>query len=105
MLSITADVEAAAGVRADSVEGAVLPLSAGTATASDRGVIALARPRIVWAAADVFGPDRYAVGQDPAAGGGQAACPSSPIKQNPHMTRIAAASGGGLGPHPARDPV
>jgi hypothetical protein len=110
MLSMTTDVEVATGARAGSAEGAVLPLSAGiatgsAATASGRGVIAFVRPRAVWAAADVFGQDRYAVGQNPAAGCGQAACPSNPIEQNPHMTRIAAASGGGLGPHPARDPV
>ena len=104
MLSMTADVEVATGARAGSAEGAVLPLSAGTATAGGRGVV-FARPRTVWAAADVFDQDRYAVGQVPAAGCGQAACPSNPIKLDPHMTRIAAASGGGLGPHPARDPV
>jgi hypothetical protein len=104
VLSMITNVATAADVCAGSGAGAVLPPGAGAVTASGRGVIAFARPRAVWAA-DVFGQGRNAAGQDGAAGRDQVPCRRNPIEQYPHMTRIAAASSGGLGPYPARDPV
>lgn len=104
MVNITVNAETAADACAGSGLGAFLPQGVGTVTANGAGAVRFARPRAV-SAAEVFGPRRNAVGQGTAAGQGQALGLQNPSKQYPHTTRIAAASGGGLGSHPPRDPV
>jgi hypothetical protein len=101
MLNILSNAETAAGACAGSGVNAFLPQGV---AASGTGAVMFVRPRAA-RAAESFSQCRSAAGQDVAAGRGQALGLSNPVKQYPHMTRIAAASGGGLGPHPARDPV
>jgi hypothetical protein len=99
MLNIDVDVEAAAEARTPLGEGACLPSVAVRATHVHRCVAEFPRPRAFWAA-DGFGQRHMASGL--AVTPGQ----PNPSKQNyPYPTRIAAASGGAKGPHPARDPV
>jgi hypothetical protein len=99
MLNKVSDIEAAADARTPSGEGACLPSVAVRTAQSHRCTVVFARPRAFWAA-DVFGQRRTASGR------GMAPGQPNLSKQNyPYPTRIAAASGGTLGPHPARDPV
>ena len=98
MLNLTSDVEAAAEARTPFGEGACLP-SVAVRTAQPHQRVTFVRPRAHWAA-DVFAQRRTASGR------GMALGQPNPGKQNyPYPTRIAAASGGAKGPHPARDPV
>jgi hypothetical protein len=99
MLNMVSDVEAAADARTPFGEGACLPSVAVRIAQPHRRTVAFARPRAFWAA-DVIGQRRQASGLGVALG------QPNPSKQNyPYPTRIAAASGGAKGPHPARDPV
>ena len=100
MLNKVSEIEAAADARTPFGEGACLPsVDVRTAQSHRRTAVARPRPRVFWAV-DVFGQRRTASGR------GMAAGQPNPSKQNyPYPTRIAAASGGTLGPHPARDPV
>jgi hypothetical protein len=99
MLNKVSDVEAAAAARTPFGEGACLPSVAVPTAQSHRWAVEYARPRAFWAA-DVFGQRHTASDR------GMALGQPNPSKQNyPYPTRIAAASGGALGPHPARDPV
>jgi hypothetical protein len=99
MLNKVSEIEAAADARTPFGEGACLPSVAVRTAQSHRLDMKFARPRAFWAA-DVFGQRRTASGR------GMALGQPNPSKQNyPYPTRIAAASGGTLGPHPARDPV
>jgi hypothetical protein len=82
MLNILSNTETAADPCAGSVPGAVLPGYVGTVEPGGTGALVRPRPR----AGQQFGP--------------QISC-----EKYAHMTRIAAASGGASGPHPARDPV
>ena len=98
MLSIFEDVHAAASARQVSGAGALLP-SCVQAWPAGTAAVVFARPR-VGRAAEAYGRRRFAVGHGVLLG------QPSTAKQYLNMTRIAvAASGGGLGPHPARDPV
>jgi hypothetical protein len=98
MLSIFADVHAAAAARPASGPGAFLPPCVQAWPAGTAGVV-FARPR-GHRAADAYGRRRLAVGHGVPRG------QQSTAKQYLNMTRIAVvASGGGMGPHPARDPV
>jgi hypothetical protein len=99
MLNMVSDVEAAAEARIPFGEGACLPSAAARTAQPHRPAVAFVRPRAFWAA-DVFG--RRHMASDLGVALGQ----PNPGKQNyPYPTRIAAASGGAKGPHPARDPV
>jgi hypothetical protein len=106
MLNFPSNLETAAGARAGSGLGAFRPGAAGTAKPNCTGAVALPRPRpCAVSAADVFGHGRAAAFQGPAAGQGQPSELQSTSEKYAHTTRIAAASGGALGPHSARDPV
>jgi hypothetical protein len=101
MLNKVSDVEAAAEARAPFGEGACLPSVAVRTAQSHRRIAEFARPRprAFWATAG-FGQRHTASDR------GMALGQPNPSKQNyPYPTRIAAASGGAKGPHPARDPV
>jgi hypothetical protein len=101
MLNKVSDIEAAADARTPFGEGACLPSAVARTAQSHRRAVAFPRPRprAFWAA-DVFG-QRHTVSEL-----GMASGQPNPSKQNyPYPTRIAAASGGAKGPHPARDPV
>jgi hypothetical protein len=101
MLNKVSDVEAAAEARTPFGEGACLPSVAVRTAQSHRRTAEFARPRprAFWAT-DVFGQRRTASDR------GMALGQPNPSKHNyPYPTRIAAASGGTKGPHPARDPV
>ena len=104
MLNMISNPETAAELCAGSALGAFLPQGVGTVMVGGTGAGSVARPRAVWTP-DGSGQCRDAAGQDPAIGRGQPLGLQNPSKQYPHSTRIAAASGGGLGPHSARDPV
>ena len=101
MLNILSKVEAAADARAGFGLGASLPGHVGAIQPSGAGAMARPRPRAVWTA-DGFG--RTAARPGTAAGLRQPLGPQNPCEKYAHTTRIAA-SGGALGPHPARDPV
>jgi hypothetical protein len=94
MLNTISDVTVAAV--AGFGPGAILPSGGGTSRPAGSTAVVFARPRATWAA-DAFGQHRSAAGQIAAQ-----PCTS---KQYPNTTRIAAASGGASGPHPAREPV
>jgi hypothetical protein len=99
MLNKVSEIEAAAAARTQFGEGACLPPVAVRAAQEHRFAVVYARPRAFWAA-DVFGQRHSASDR------GMALGQPNPSKQNyPYPTRIAAASGGAKGPHPARDPV
>ena len=101
MLNKVSEIEAAAEARTPFGEGACLPsVAVRPAQSHLRGAaFPRPRPRASWAA-DVSGQRRTAAGR------GMALGQPNPSKQNyPYPTRIAAASGGAKGPHPARDPV
>jgi hypothetical protein len=101
MLNKVSEIVAAADARTPFGEGACLPSVAVRTAQSYRPAVAFQRPRprAFWAT-DVLGQRHTASGR------GMAPGQPNPSKQNyPYPTRIAAASGGALGPHPARDPV
>jgi hypothetical protein len=108
MLNIFSSLETAAGARAGSGLGACLPGRVGTVDLSSTGVMARPRPRAV-SPADVLGHGnshgRTAAFQGTAAGQGQPFGLQNNCEKYALTTRIAAASGGASGPHPARDPV
>ena len=110
MLSLISPAEAAMPERARSRTGASLfggcaavsrvrlpeTAAAGTAAAD----VILARPRPQASPASVFfGSATHAAGQP------NSAWQQRTSQKYAHTTRIAAAGGGALGPHPARDPV
>ena len=99
MLNKVSEIEAAAAACTPFGEGACLPSVAIPTAQSHRQAVEYARPRAFWAA-DVLGQRHTAPGR------GMAPGQPNPSKQNyPYPTRIAAASGGAKGSHPARDPV
>jgi hypothetical protein len=101
MLNKVSDIEAAAEARTPFGEGACLPSVAVRTAHSHRRTAAFARPRprAFWAV-NGFGQ------RSTASVLGMALGQPNPSKHNyPYPTRIAAASGGAKGPHPARDPV
>jgi hypothetical protein len=97
MVNLLSGSEAAADARTSFDEGACLRQAAVRTAQSRKGAATFARPRAFWAS-DVFGR------RHPAAGLTVAFGQPDPYKPNPYMTRIAAASGGAKGPHPAREP-
>jgi hypothetical protein len=100
MLNKVSEIEAAADARTPFGAGACLPSVAVQTAQMHLRAAAFPRPRAFWAA-DVLGQRHTASGR-----GMALAQQPNPSKQNyPYPTRIAAASGGTLGPHPARDPV
>jgi hypothetical protein len=106
MLNIFSSLETAAGARAGSGPGALLPGYVGTVNLNGTGATARPRPRPpAVSPADVFGHGRMAAFQGTAAGQGQPFGLQNTCEKYAHTTRIAAASGGALGPHSARDPV
>ena len=114
MLNILSNPETAAGARAGSGLGACLPERVGTVTPNSTDGMALVRPRPrAFRPADVRGHgnsnsnshSRTAAFQGTAAGQGQPSGLQNNCEKYAHTTRIAAASGGASGPHPARDPV
>jgi hypothetical protein len=90
MLSNISPVEPALGA------GACPPVGVPSAAAAHPGVMAPWRRRVTWTA--VFGPGISAA---------QVKALGQSNVRNPYLqtTRFAAASKGGVGPHPARDPV
>lgn len=101
MLNMISNVAVAADARFGSGVG-VFPLSgARTVVPGSTGAV-VARPRAHWAA-HILGNRRLAAGQGV---GQQTASKQNTIRQyDPQTTRVAAASGGALGSHPAREPV
>jgi hypothetical protein len=77
--------------------GACCPVSVPSGAAGHPGVVAFRRPRAPWSA-EVFNPSITAA---------QVKALGQPYARNQHQqtTRFAAANSGGVGPHPARDPV
>ena len=106
MLNIFSSLETAAGACAGSGLGACLPSRVGTVDPSSTGVMARPRPRAV-SPAGVYGhfDGRTAAFQSTSAGQGQPFGLQNNCEKYALTTRIAAASGGASGPHPARDPV
>jgi hypothetical protein len=104
MLNIFSSLETAAGARAGSGLGACLPGRVGTVDLSSTGVMARPRPRAA-SPADGHSHGRTAAFQGTAAGQGQPFGLQNNCEKYALTTRIAAASGGTSGPHPARDPV
>ena len=104
MLNIFSSLETAAGARAGSGLGACLPGRVGTVDPSSRVVMARPRPRAA-SPAGVYGHSRAAAFQGTSAGQGQPFGLQNNCEKYALTTRIAAASGGASGPHPARDPV
>jgi hypothetical protein len=97
MLNMISDLETAAEARMSFGAGACLRLGAVRTAQPRTGSAPFGRTRAFWAS-DVFG-QRHA-----AAGLGVALGQPNPYKPNNYMARIAAASGGAKGPHPAREP-
>jgi hypothetical protein len=119
MLNILSNTETAADPRAGSAWGAFMPGYVGTVEPNGTGAMVRPRPRPV-ANVGAFGyRDGNGNGNSTAAAfQSTAASPASPSQPSgpaselhnscekyAHTTRIAAASGGASGPHPARDPV
>ena len=100
MSNLISGLEPGANARTRSVRGTVLP--AAVAIAQPRSAADMVGcPRASWAS-DAFGVRLPADGLSVALGQRK----PDPAKQYPHTTRIAAAaSGGGVGPHPAREPA
>ena len=97
MLNMLSDLEAAADARMTFGTGACLR-PAGVRTAQPRaGTARYVRPP-AFQASDVFGSRQQAADLTVALG------QPNPYKPNNYMARIAAASGGAKGPHPAREP-
>ena len=100
MLNMISDLEAAAEARMSFGTGACLR-PAGVRTAQPRaGTARYVRPR-AFGGSDVFAQRQAAAGLGVALGQPN---PYQPYKPNNYMARIAAASGGAKGPHPAREP-
>jgi hypothetical protein len=97
MLNTLSNTETAADVPAGFGTGACLRAGVGTVAAGSTGAVMFARPRAAWAD-DLLGQGIAIAPHEP---------PAQPIvrKQYLHTTPFAAASGGALGSHPARDPV
>jgi hypothetical protein len=103
MLNMISNVTAAADTRLGFGAG-VFPLSgARTFVPGSTGAVG-ARPGARWAA-HVLGKRRFAAGQGMVLGQRNASKQNSIRQYDPQTTRIAAASGGALGTHPAREPV
>jgi hypothetical protein len=100
MLNMLSDLEAAAAARTSFGAGACLRLGAVRTAQPHTGPALSGRARAFWAS-DVFGQRRAAAGLGVALG---QPGPYKPYKPNNYMARIAAASGGAKGPHPAREP-
>jgi hypothetical protein len=101
MLNNVSDIEIAAEACTPFGEGACLPSVAVQTTQPHQrsAEFARPRPRAFWAVG-AFGRRHTASDL------GMALGQPNPGKHNyPYPTRIAAASGGAKGPHPARDPV
>ena len=101
MLNFISDVPAAADARTavcQPATGAFLPGRVDAAHQRSSGVLMLVRPRGI-NGTGVFGQGRKAAVHGLPQG------QQSIRQQFPTMTRSAAATGGALGPHPARDPV
>jgi hypothetical protein len=101
MLNFISDVPAAADARTADCQpatGAFLPGHVDAAHQRSSGVLMLVRPRGV-TRTGVLGQGRKAAVHGLPQG------QQSIRQQFPTMTRSAAATGGALGPHPARDPV
>ncbi len=97
MVNLLSGLETAAEARTSFGEGACLRPAAVRTAQPRKGSAIFARPRASWAS-DVFGRRHLAAGLAIAFG------QPNPYEQNPYLTRIAAASGGAKGPHPAREP-
>lgn len=98
MLNMISKLEAAAEARPSFGAGACLRLGAVRTAQPHTGPALSGRTRAFWAS-DVFGQRQAAAGLGVTLG------QPNPYKpNNPYMTRIAAASGGAKGPHPAREP-
>jgi hypothetical protein len=97
MLNMISDLETAAEARMSFGAGACLRPGAVRTAQPRTGSAPFGRTRAFWAT-DVFG-QRHA-----AAALGVALGQPNPYKPNNYMARIAAASGGAKGPHPAREP-
>jgi hypothetical protein len=95
--NLISGLEPAANARTRSARGIALP-SAVVITQPRMGMLAC--PRTAWDA-DAFGYRLPAAGLNVALGQRK----PDPAKQYAHTTRVAAASGGGEGPHPAREPT
>jgi len=95
MLNILSNTETAADPRAGSVLGAFLPGYVGTVEPYGTGATPRPRPA---ASAGAFGSGS-------GSGNSQPSVLQMSCEKYAHTTRIAAASGGASGPHPARDPV
>jgi hypothetical protein len=105
MVSQIAEAATAADVYAGSPVGAFLPLSIGAVPADAMGAVKFVRrPRPV-PAADALGQRCNGAGQSVVIGSDPAIGRQIPSEQHPQVTPAAAASSGGVGPHPARDPV
>ena len=97
MVNMLSDFEAAAEARTSFGTGACLRLAAVRTAQPHTGPALFGRTREFWAS-DVFGQRQAAAGLGVALG------QPNPYKPNNYMARIAAASGGAKGPHPAREP-
>ena len=101
MLNFISDVPAAANARTavcQPATGAFLPGGVNAVHQFPSGALWFARPRAISGASTLGLGRKAAVHRLPQ---GQ----QSIRQQFPTMTRSAAATGGALGPHPARDPV
>ena len=112
MLNIFSSLETAAGARAGSGLGACPPGPVWTVKPNGTDVMVLPRPRPrAVSPAGVYGHShshshgRTAAFQGTSAGQGQPFGLQNNCEKYALTTRIAAASGGASGPHPARDPV
>jgi len=92
-------LEPAANARTRSARGTALP-SAVVIAQPRNGADMVGCPHASWAS-DAFGFRLPAASLNVALGQRK----PDPAKQYPHTTRIAAASGGEVGPHPAREPT
>jgi hypothetical protein len=97
MVNMLSDFEAAAEARTPFGTGACLRLAAVRTAQPCPGSTVFKRTRAFWTS-DVFGRRHQAAGLAAALG------QPNPYKPNNYMARIAAASGGAKGPHPAREP-
>ena len=100
MLNMLSDLEAAAEARTPFGAGACLRLGAVRTAQPHTGPALSGRTR-AFGASNVFGQRQAAAGLGVALGQPN---PYKPYKPNNYMARIAAASGGAKGPHPAREP-
>jgi hypothetical protein len=103
MLNMISDVTAAADARSGFGVG-VFPSSGARTIAPSSAGATSARPDARWAT-EVLGRRRFAADHGVALGLRNAGKQNSIRQYDPKTTRIAAASGGALGSHPAREPV